>query len=218
MTRTEHPAAAPYSRALIASGLACVSLAGASFADVRAAGADTLPMPKIDFALAGKTIGDNATVKMAHRAGRIRLEIDVAGMPGMTAFINPQRRRMIMLSEVPGMQNMAVEVELPEQYAFAGLPISGTRLGTDTVAGEACDIWRAAEKSEAGPVDACITADGIVLRTQATVRGKPQVVFEATEISRAPQDPKRFELPPGVKVTRMPKGMQSLLPGLGLGR
>ncbi|MFK8253631.1 hypothetical protein [Ancylobacter terrae] len=214
MTRTDQPAVASYSRALIASGLACVSLAGAG-----AAGADTLPLPKIDFALAGRTLGDNATVKMAHREGRIRLEIDVAGMPGgMTAFINPQRRRMIMLSDVPGMQNMAVEVELPEQYAFAGMPISGTRLGTDTVAGEACEVWRAAEKSEAGPVDACITADGIVLRTQATVRGKPQVVFEATEISRAPQDPKRFELPPGVKVTRMPKGMQSLLPGLGLGR
>ena len=82
-----------------------------------------------------------------------------------------------------------------------------------------CSLWRTAEKLDGGPVDACITPDGIVLRTVASLRGKPQVVFEATELSRAPQSPQQFELPAGVKVTRMPKGMQGFLPGIpGLNR
>lgn len=178
--------------------------------------AETLPRPSADFAVKGRTHAEEATLNVAHSGGRLRLDITVAGVPGtMTGFVDTRKGRMVMLSALPGMQNMALELELPEQYNFADLPPEGTKLGSATIAGESCDIWRINAKTSGDPVDACVTADGIVLRTEASIRGKPQVLFEVTEVTRAKQDPKLFELPPGVRVTRVPKGMQGMVPGLG---
>ncbi len=46
-----------------------------------------------------------------------------------------------------------------------------------------------------------------------TQQGK-NVTFEATELERTAQDPAGFEVPKGVKVRRVPKGMESIIPGL----
>ncbi len=113
------------------------------------------------------------------------------------------------------MDKVALEMELPEDFSFTDLPADGARLGTDTVAGEACELWRTSEKIGSDPVEACITPDGIVMRAKATVNGKEQVVFEVIELARGPQDPALFEVPKGVKITKVPRSMQGMIPGLG---
>ncbi|HSI38983.1 MAG TPA: hypothetical protein VLA00_00360 [Xanthobacteraceae bacterium] len=178
------------------------------------AAAEPLPRPSVDFAVKGTTPGREASLDLAHRGGQLRLDVGVAGLPGgVTGLIDPKRRKVVVLAAVPGMQNVAIEMDLPAEYAFASMPAEGVRGGAATVAGEACEVWRSTVKGVPEPVEACITADGIVLRTEASINGRRRVVFEATEVVRAPQDPARFALPPGMKVTRLPKGMQGLLPG-----
>lgn len=178
--------------------------------------AEPLPRPSVDYAATARTPSESAQMKVAHGNGRLRVEVGTPGSSGaMTGLIDPKKKRMVMLTALPGMDKVALEMELPDSLSFTDLPAEGARLGTDTVAGEACDLWRTSEKIGSDPVEACITADGIVMRAKATVNGKPQVVFEVVELARGPQDPALFEVPKGVKVTRVPKGMQGMIPGLG---
>lgn len=189
------------------------ALAGAP-APVRA---DPLPRPSVEYAATARTPREGTELKVVHGKGRMRIEIGEAGTAGaMTGLIDPRKKRMVMLTALPGMEKMALEMELPADFSFADLPADGTRLGSDTVAGEACDLWRIEEKAVGSePVEACITPDGIVMRATATMNGKPKVVFEVTELTRGPQDPALFEVPKGVKITKVPRGMQGMIPGLG---
>lgn len=197
-------------------GVAMAMAGIAAGIDLGAACAEPMPRPATDYAATARTTGDGPEMKLAHGGGRVRLDMTMSGLPGtMTGLLDTKRGRMVMM--IPGMEKMAVEIELPSDFAFADLPPDGTKFGTDTVAGEACDLWRTDGKAKSGPVEACITADGIVLRASATVNGKPQRVFEVIELTRGPQDPALFEVPKGVKVTKVPKGMESMIPGLDLG-
>ncbi|MDF2994890.1 MAG: hypothetical protein K0R27_527 [Xanthobacteraceae bacterium] len=178
--------------------------------------ADTLPRPSVDYAATARTPSESAQMKVVHGNGRLRVEVGTAGTSGaMTGLIDPKKKRMVMLTTLPGMDKVALEMELPESLSFTDLPAEGARFGSDTVAGEPCDLWRTSEKVGSDPVEACITPDGIVMRAKATVNGKPQVVFEVVELARGPQDPAQFEVPKGVKITKVPKGMQGMIPGLG---
>lgn len=201
---------------MVRMGLA-LTLAGMAAAGCAcAAQAEPMPKPAVDYAATAKTTGDGPEMKLAHGAGKVRLDMTMPGMPGtITGLVDTKRGRMVMM--VPGMERMAIEIELPEDFSFADLPPEGTRIGTDQVAGEACELWRSAGKVGSDPVDACITRDGIVMRASAMVNGKPQRVFEVLEVRRGPQDPAMFEVPKGVKVTRVPRGMESMIPGLDLG-
>ncbi|MGE0740362.1 MAG: hypothetical protein AB7O98_03400 [Hyphomonadaceae bacterium] len=67
-----------------------------------------------------------------------------------------------------------------------------TRTGTCSVAGENGSEWTEAN----GTDTACVTDDGIILR--ATDDGR--TVWEATSVSRGPQDAALFQLPEGVRV------------------
>ena len=79
--------------------------------------------------------------------------------------------------------------------------------------GRPCEIWTSPPSSDV-PLEVCLTLDGIPLKAKAvTTRGK-SVSFEATELERLPQDPALFEVPKGVKVRRVPRGMENMIPGL----
>lgn len=196
-------------------------LAGCALAPLLAAAllapacADPLPRPSVDYAATARTPSEGTHLKVVHGNGRVRVEVGGGAASAMTGLIDPKKRRMVMLTTLPGMDKVALEMELPEDFSFADLPADGDRFGSDTVAGEACDLWRTSEKVGSEPVEACITADGIVMRATAVVKGKPQVVFEVVELTRGPQDPALFEVPKGVKVTRVPKSMQGMIQGLG---
>lgn len=152
---------------------------------------------------------------IAHSGERMRVELTQADMPGdMTGIVDLARNRMLMLVALPGMGNRAFDVELPADFAAFDPGGEGTRGGMEKVAGETCHVWRTREDRSGTPVEACITEDGIALRAKAEISGKPRVLFEATAVVRQPLDAALFELPAGVKVTRLPTGMQSMMPGL----
>jgi hypothetical protein len=74
-----------------------------------------------------------------------------------------------------------------------------TREGADRVAGLACTIWRV-EPEGGSPEDlrrACITEDGVPLRLVEGIGADAETLYEATEVSYAPQDPAQFRVPAG---------------------
>ncbi|MFS8036566.1 hypothetical protein ACI7BZ_06285 [Xanthobacter sp. AM11] len=189
---------------LFVAALACQALAP------QAARADPIPLPSVDFALkAGLRRG--GSLDLAHSQGKMRVEMTRPNVPGsMIGIIDLKARRMVV--RTPNLPNMAVEIELPPEYALGALSGNGLRVGESQVAGEACDLWKMdgptpAQASIAmGATVACITPDGIALRTEVDIKGKKQVLFEASQLTRGPQDPKLFQLPPGVQVVKVPKG------------
>ena len=60
-----------------------------------------------------------------------------------------------------------------------------------------------------------MTPDGIPLRTEIETKGKKQLVYEATSVTRGPQNPALFALPPGTQVMKVPPGAAGLMPALG---
>lgn len=172
--------------------------------------ADPLPMPSVDFALKAD-LRQGGVLDLAHSQGKMRVEMTRPSVPGsMIGIIDLKARRMVV--RTPNLPNMAVEIELPEQYAVGAVSGNGLRVGESQVSGEPCDVWKTDAPSTAqinaamGPTIACITPDGIALRTEVEIRGKKQVLFEATSLVRGPQDPKLFQLPAGVQVMKVPKG------------
>ena len=73
-----------------------------------------------------------------------------------------------------------------------------TREGTDTVAGQACTVWRI-EPKDGGSADearhACITADGVPLRLVEGSGSDASTLYVATRVTYGPQDPARFQRP-----------------------
>lgn len=129
-----------------------------------------------------------------------------------------------MIGAIPGMSNMALEVELGKDAGYGQVIGNGRRLGTDTVAGEPCQLWEMDEAkngANGGPVIACLARDNIPLRTEMMVEGKRRVVMEVTELKREPQDPALFTVPANVQVMKMPKGAAGALhsiPGMPGGK
>lgn len=200
--------------------VAAGALAIAALPPVSSAQADPLPLPTADFALKAD-LRRGGTIEIAHSQGRMRVEIQKPNIPGsMVGIIDLKARSMVV--RTPNLPNMAVEIELPPEYVLGALAGSGLWVGEDTVAGEPCDLWKVDPqmKSALGPTTACITPDGIALRTEVEIKGTKQTVFEATSLSRAPQDQKQFQLAPGMQVMKVPKGKIGSalgIPGLGGG-
>ena len=183
------------------------------------AAADPLPTPTVDFALKAK-LRDGGSLDLSHAGGKMRMEMLPKASPAMVVGLIDLKTGKIVVM-VRSMPKMAVQTDLPPEYNFAMLAGagSGTHVGTAQVAGENCDLWKVETSSATtGPTTACITADGIALRTEVEIQGKPQVIYEATALTRGPQDPQLFVMPTGVQTIKIPKGasaaaLPSLLPG-----
>jgi hypothetical protein len=146
-----------------------------------------------------------------HSNGKLRVEMQVPGMPqGMVAYIDLHAKKGVTVMSVPGMGNMAMEIDVGDGEEYGVAVGRGNRVGSATVAGESCELWevegdrRDIKKAEAV---VCITSDSIPLRMEANVSGKREVVFEVVEFSRGPQDPKLLTPPANLKPMRVPKGM-----------
>ena len=200
------------------SSFAIISLATAILAFAAGAYAEPIPLPTVDFQAKATTMGKmNMTLRQS--AGKARVELQAAGMPQMTGIMDLKARKMFMIGAIPGMSNMALEVELGKDPGYGQVMGNGRRVGTDTVAGEPCDLWEiddAKSGANGGPVIACLARDNIPLRTEMTVEGKRRVVMEVSELKRVPQDPSLFALPANVQVMKMPKGAGGLqgIPGM----
>lgn len=169
-----------------------------------------LPMPTIDFAMTGKSMR-GAAMDLAHHDGKMRVELKKPGANAtVISIIDLKSAKMLML--VPNMSHMAMEVELPPQYAALTMQGTGKKLGQAEVAGETCDLWQV-DKAGSSNTVACITEDGIALRTQADVGGTSRTIFEAQSVTRAPQSASLFSFPPDVQIVQLDGKMLNNLPG-----
>jgi len=179
-----------------------------------AARAEPIPLPTVDFEARGKFIGGGELL-MRHSGGKTRIEMDLPGVGiPITGIVDLKRKKIIFTLPIPGQTNTVVEADLGDDAAFGQVVGDGERAGNAVVAGEPCTLWKI--KSEHGNAVACLASDNIPLKTEATIDGKTQVVFEVTAIKRVPQNPADFELPPGAKVIKLPKGFKGVpgVPGL----
>lgn len=177
--------------------------------------AEPLPTPSVDFALKAK-LGGRVQVDMSRQGNRMRMEISNPAVPGtLLGFLNIDTRKVVLVS--PSLPKMGIETDLPADFQIASLAGEGTRAGTSQVAGEPCTLWQVEKAAQlAGPTTACITEDGIVLRTLVEIQGKPHLTFEVISLTRGPQDPDLFRLPPGTRTMKMPNG-GGLLPSPSVG-
>jgi hypothetical protein len=187
----------------IAAGIAVFILAGGALAE-------PLPEPATDYLSKG-TMAGGMSVEYRHSKGKMRVEMRAPQMPQpMVGYFDLKTRKGVMVMSMPGMPPMAMETGLDGEGGAGVAGGNGQRIGSDRIAGEACDLWRFdAKTAEEKAMDgvACITRDGIVLRMLGTVQGKRQTIFEVTELSRAPQDMKQLTPPANLKPMQIPKGM-----------
>jgi hypothetical protein len=183
------------------------------------AAAEPVPLPTADFELTATMMG-KGTMTMHHSGDKARVETDVGPLP-MSGLMDLKARKMYVLMPIPGIGESAMEVSLGEA-SYGQVYGNGRRVGSDTVAGEPCELWEIEGAKPGhenahfgGPVVVCLSSDHIPLRTEATVNGKRRVVTQVTEIRRVKQDPSLFVLPKGVKIVKMPKSVgESIAAGM----
>jgi hypothetical protein len=175
--------------------------------------AEPIPLPNVDYQAKATMMG-GSTVTIHHSGGKIRMEIQPHGMAQITGIMDLSAHKMIMIGAVPGMNNMAMEIDIGKDASYGQVMGEGKRVGTATVAGERCELWEVESKvgMNSGPITACISRDNIPLRTEATFEGKRRSVMEVTQLQRARQDPALFVLPANIQLLKLPKGV---MPGTG---
>jgi hypothetical protein len=134
-------------------------------------------------------------------------------MPGGTVYMvaDHQAQRAFMV-----VQEMRMVMDMPMARA-AGLQrdfenARFSRGGREKIAGHDCTLWRYESAATRG--EACITADGVVLRAESTAPGAAAGRMEATRVVYAPQDPAQFRRPQGYQTMQMPEGMPPGMPGM----
>lgn len=141
------------------------------------------------------------TVQMAWLAAGELMRIEPQGAPGWmlvdrkagkaTMVVDSQRMMLPLAPEAAALLSQ----EIPADTKF-------TREGADTVAGQPCTNWRVAG-AQAESVS-CLMDNGVLLRSVTTLPQGMTTRMEATAVSLAAQDPKRFQLPAGYTVMEMP--------------
>lgn len=164
--------------------------------------------------------GQGHELRMAWLVAERKLRVDPAGAPGWTV-IDQRAQRMLVVME---QQRAVLEVPAnsgPGALSLPTEPPAGarfTRGATATVAGLRCTTWRYEDGDRTG--ETCLTADGVMLRSSGTQGGSgtqpgnplPKAgAVEATAVAYGPQDPARFQAPPGFRSMQLPSGLS--LPG-----
>ena len=133
------------------------------------------------------------TIRMAWggRGQELRVEIDRLRT---VALIDFRQQRVTMLVEP---QRLALEFTLdPRLIPGFVIPADAriTRAGTDTVAGQGCDVWHFTGWRGTGT--ACVTGDGLVLRAEGTMANAGTGRVEAVSVAYGPQPAALFAPPP----------------------
>lgn len=191
------------SRIFTAAWISLVPLAG--FAN-----AEPVPLPTIDYEAKAKLLNEG-TLFVRHSNGKMRIEVQLPHIAEpVVGFIDLNRKKMVLMLPIPGVQNTAMEVDFGNEAIFGQVLGEGQPRGNDVVAGERCTIWKIVAHDNDNRAVACITGDSIALRTQATVDGKTRTVFEVTELKRQPQNPADLEVPANVRTMKLPKGFKGI--------
>jgi hypothetical protein len=155
--------------------------------------------------------GAGHELRMAWLVAERKLRVDAEGAPGWSV-IDQRARRMLVV-----MEQQRTVLEVPANTGPGGLslptepPASArfTKGAAATVAGLRCTLWRYEDGDKKG--ETCLTADGVMLRSSGG-QGSRTGTVEATAVAYGPQDPSRFQPPPGFRSMQLPPGLSS--PGL----
>jgi hypothetical protein len=180
---------------------------------------EPLPQPRTDFEASSKGPA-GTTFVYRHHEGKLRVDMKVpSAQVAATSLVDIAGRKVVAMVG-PATSGVAVELDLNEAE-FGLLPglLDAKRVGATTVAGEPCNLWevtyppsRSATRAALPSASiACITPDGIPMRTETVTKGTHQVVMEAMTVTRVAQDPNLFVVPPGTKIMKAPAAMQGLL-------
>jgi hypothetical protein len=175
------PAAAPLSLGGFGQAMIFIMLAYGGFNDASTLSAEVRTPRDMTRALVGgmAMIMDQAagTIVMLQPAQRMAMELPIGAQGGASG---------------PDMHSMLD----PNKYRFE-------RTGSDRVLNQPCTVWRFSEKAGAANGTACITSDGVMLRTETTHQGRP-TRMEAVSVSLTAQPASLFEVPAGYQRMQMP--------------
>ncbi len=162
--------------------------------------------PARDVAVTYRLVGQGAQgqVALAWRAASRQARLDnpdgsflVADLAAGNGFMAHDQARELMVLPAP-----------PSDAGIPGLIPPGGRFvrdAADKVAGQDCQGWRV-EMPDGGRGRACITADGVVLRSVGSGgAGQPEQGLEASAVSYAAQDAARFTRPAGYREIAAPR-------------
>ncbi|MDB5373718.1 MAG: hypothetical protein JWP04_2360 [Belnapia sp.] len=166
-------------------------------------------IPTRDVSIAYRTtaappgVPSGATMRMSWLVAEQKLRVDMPGGVGWS-LVDQRSQKMVMV-----MERQRMIMDLPIEGGPGGLSIPSqapdsarfTRAGTATIAGLACTLWR--YEDTAGRGEACVTADGVILRSSGTHGGQTGTL-EATEVAYGAQDPARFRIPSGYQSMQIP--------------
>ncbi|TDH58095.1 DUF4412 domain-containing protein [Dankookia rubra] len=160
--------------------------------------------------------GQGHELRMAWLVAERKLRVDAEGAPGWSVIDQAAKRMLVVMDqqravlEVPantGPGGLSLPTEPPASARFA-------KDGSATVAGLRCTVWRYEDGDKRG--ETCLTADGVMLRSSGGQRdgqgGSRTGAVEATKVAYGPQDPARFQAPPGYRSMQLPPGLT--LPGV----
>jgi hypothetical protein len=150
--------------------------------------------------------GAGQEMRMSWLVAEQKLRVDMPGGMGWS-LVDQAAQKMSMV-----MDAQRIVMELPMRNSAGGQLIPTqppetarfTRGASATVAGVSCTNWRYEDGGNRG--EACITADGVMLRSQGNYEGHSGSI-EATQVTYGPQDGARFRLPQGYQAMQMPGGM-----------
>lgn len=145
------------------------------------------PQPGMEMTMSWLAAGQLMRVDMPGGMGFM-----VADQANQRGFMVMEAQRMIM--DVP-MAQAAGHMQAMQNARF-------TRGGNETIAGTSCTVWRFEAPQQNGT--ACITADGVMLRSQSSVSNQ-QVTMEAVRVAYGAQDPSRYQRPQGYQQMQMPQ-------------
>ena len=156
----------------------------------------------------GQTQGAEMTMLWSAAQRLMRMNMP-GGLGYMVADHQNQRGFMVMeamrtIMDVPMQQAAGVQRDMQNA--------NFTRGGTEKIAGTDCTVWRYQGQSQSG--EACITADGVMLRAQGNSQGQ-QGQMEAVRLAYGAQDPAQFQRPQGYQTMQVPQGMPQ---GMGVPR
>lgn len=153
------------------------------------------------------------TIRMSYKVNGDRMRIDE---DHVTYTIMDGASRRTYVVNVPEKAYFQVPFD-PDQERGALPPgTKFTRMGTDTVAGLPCTIWRA--QIDSSTSSACITSDGVMLRSE---QPGPEGAVErlvATSVEYGPPPDSLFQPPAGyTRVQAPPMGPGGMPGGAGPG-
>lgn len=193
--------------------LAIPLVVAAALAGAQTAHADARPvlLPARDAALTYRVTdardGRSMTVHAYVKAGAGLLRLDAEGMPAYAIIDRAARLATVVMPTAHGYLRVAMG-SAADRFVAQAEGLRFRRTGKDTVAGLSCTEWSITDQrggATCGHGNACITADGLVLRVRGTTDEGLSGSVVATAVAEAPQPASLFAVPAGfVKLGRVP--------------